>query len=201
MGRKPKQETECKKNLNTKAKVNVVENIKLDNCGDEGKQPVVKIKKKRGRKPKSKTEVTNTSPKIPKKRGRKPKGGKIIKNITSNHIEHNIKPNVILHLKCSLSDIEPKQMISNLDYNPNNVNTTIEPYNNDNMNLYIINEMNLKTSDNESSSLVSEPVHVESTHKEKKNSILTKNRSRSNSTVSIKEEHIYIKDIWKKLKN
>lgn len=210
MGRKPKLESESKKNAKaknkakTKVKTNVMENIKLNNDGgDDGKQPPVKIKKKRGRKPKPKTEKdTNAPPKIPKKRGRKPKGGKIIKNITSNHIEHNIKPNVILHLKCSLSDIEPKQMLSNLDYNPNNVNTTIEPYNNENMNLHIINEMNLKTSGDEyqSSSLMTNPVHIETTHKEIKNTILTKNRSRSNSTVSTKEESIHIKDIWKKLK-
>ena len=197
MGRKPKQQ-ETKTTKTTKTKV--MENVKLNSSGnDEGKQAPAKIKKKRGRKPKVKTEKdANAPPKIPKKRGRKPKGGKIIKNITSSHIEHDIKPNVILHLKCSLSDIEPKQMLSNLDYDPN-VNTTIEPYNNDTMNLHIINEMNLKTSGDEyqSSSLVSNPVHIETTHKEIKNTMLTKNRSRSNSTVSTKEEHIHIKDIWK----
>lgn len=40
-----------------------------------------------------------------KKRGRKPKGGKIIQQVvpTNNNIEP--KPNVILHLKCSLKDL------------------------------------------------------------------------------------------------
>jgi len=42
---------------------------------------------------------------IPKKRGRKPKGGKIIQQVVpiSNNVE--TKPNVILHLKCSLKDL------------------------------------------------------------------------------------------------
>lgn len=57
--------------------------------------------------------------KIPKKRGRKPKGGKIIKQTpASDDVEHS-KPNIILHLKCSMSDIKDK--IFPLDeeaYNP-----------------------------------------------------------------------------------
>jgi len=68
--------------------------------------------KKRGRKKASETivltententgEVKNT----PKKRGRKPKGGKIIQqNITLENKDNN-EPNIILHLKCSLKDI------------------------------------------------------------------------------------------------
>ena len=43
---------------------------------------------------------------VAKKRGRKPKGGKIIQQniLNDNHTE--IKSNIILHLKCSLKDIE-----------------------------------------------------------------------------------------------
>jgi hypothetical protein len=44
---------------------------------------------------------------IPKKRGRKPKGGKIIQQVVSNNDNKESKPNVILHLKCSLKDIQP----------------------------------------------------------------------------------------------
>jgi hypothetical protein len=40
-----------------------------------------------------------------KKRGRKPKGGKIIQQIISLDNNANIKPNVILHLKCSTKDL------------------------------------------------------------------------------------------------
>jgi len=42
---------------------------------------------------------------IAKKRGRKPKGGKIIQQIVSSNNNKESKPNVILHLKCSLKDL------------------------------------------------------------------------------------------------
>jgi hypothetical protein len=48
----------------------------------------------------SKTTVTF------KKRGRKPKGGKIIEQNTSLNIITETRPNIILHLKCSLKDLE-----------------------------------------------------------------------------------------------
>ena len=52
--------------------------------------------------------ITNDNKPPPKKRGRKPKGGKII-NKTEKVIENNtIISNVILHLKCKLSDFKYK---------------------------------------------------------------------------------------------
>jgi len=42
---------------------------------------------------------------IIKKRGRKPKGGKIIQQIISHNNNKDVKPNVILHLKCSIKDL------------------------------------------------------------------------------------------------
>jgi hypothetical protein len=51
--------------------------------------------------------------KIPKKRGRKPKGGKIIQQLSTN-IEENInKPNVILHLKCFMKDLDTHSQNNN----------------------------------------------------------------------------------------
>jgi len=46
----------------------------------------------------------NDKPPI-KKRGRKPKGGKIIQQIVSNNNHKEDKPNVILHLKCCMKDL------------------------------------------------------------------------------------------------
>ena len=43
---------------------------------------------------------------VAKKRGRKPKGGKIIREIVSTDDSKENKPNVILHLKCSLKDLQ-----------------------------------------------------------------------------------------------
>jgi len=50
---------------------------------------------------------------VAKKRGRKPKGGKIIQQNILNNSQKDDKQNIILHLKCSIKDIE------NDDYNNN----------------------------------------------------------------------------------
>ena len=49
------------------------------------------------------TEETAAPPK--KKRGRKAKGGKIVQEPVPLNVNNEIKPNVILHLKCSLKDL------------------------------------------------------------------------------------------------
>ena len=90
------------------------------------------IKKKRGRKKKSEIENNNISyvvetveeqPKIPKKRGRKPKGGKIIDKPTVDINEKVTITNVILHLKCFLSDIQQPSTL----YNPHTYNPIAPP--------------------------------------------------------------------------
>jgi hypothetical protein len=64
----------------------------------------------------SKKETDSKSP--PKKRGRKPKGGKIVQIISSQQSAKVPVPNIILHLKCSLSDLESNKMLSSIMYNP-----------------------------------------------------------------------------------
>jgi len=59
-----------------------------------------------------------------KKRGRKPKGGKIIVQNLQTNSQKETKQNVILHLKCSIKDLE-----LNGDYNSNLINPNIESYN------------------------------------------------------------------------
>jgi len=54
-----------------------------------------------------------------KKRGRKPKGGKIIHQVVSNEPHKEDKQNVILHLKCSMKDLN----------NTNQDNYLVESYN------------------------------------------------------------------------
>jgi len=61
---------------------------------------------------------------VAKKSGRKPKGGKIIQQIVPTNNNKETKPNVILHLKCSLKDLQINSTI-NADiqgYNFNNSN-------------------------------------------------------------------------------
>lgn len=116
------------------------------------------VKKKRGRKKKSEeitiqpesvdtatntiTTTTTTNDTAPvadeenqKKRGRKPKGGKL----TTKPIDTTSQPtaiaNIILHLKCSLSDLNDynnnKIMKDPYEYNPNVPKNVIMTYNDD----------------------------------------------------------------------
>jgi hypothetical protein len=61
---------------------------------------------------------------LAKKRGRKPKGGKIIQQAVSINNNKEVKPNVILHLKCSLKDLQNSSLTNNEihGYNFNNPN-------------------------------------------------------------------------------
>jgi len=67
----------------------------------------------------STSTTTVEEPKIAKKRGRKPKGGKIIQQVVNNEPQKEEKPNVILHLKCSMKDLQSS----------NQNNSIIESYN------------------------------------------------------------------------
>lgn len=56
---------------------------------------------------------------ILKKRGRKPKGGKLISKNNLEFVSPTANSNVILHLKCSLKDIQTEDFIQDpLKYNP-----------------------------------------------------------------------------------
>jgi hypothetical protein len=52
---------------------------------------------------------------VTKKRGRKPKGGKIIQQVVPVDSLVNDKPNVILHLKCSMKDLHNSTNSSSID--------------------------------------------------------------------------------------
>ena len=67
----------------------------------------------------STSSINDEQKPIIKKRGRKPKGGKIIQQVVSNETHQEDKPNIILHLKCSMKDL----LI------PNQNNSIIESYN------------------------------------------------------------------------
>jgi hypothetical protein len=88
------------------------------------------LQKKRGRKSKKEVDMLNkikeqnihddeiiygeSKPVVKyKKRGRKPKGGKIIQNSLNDNSEVIIKTNVILHLKCFLSDLDNNNINNN----------------------------------------------------------------------------------------
>lgn len=117
-------------------------------------------KKKRGRKKQNvvlevgESVVVEESVKPPpKKRGRKPKGGKIIPQTIMVDDKNNNEANVILHLKCSLSDINNNDIVSNYPnkytYNPNIENIQSFHFDNTKTNNFLMDEMNNNTVDNE----------------------------------------------------
>ena len=63
-----------------------------------------------------------------KKKGRKPKGGKMTAKLAAPVVAVAIKPNVILHLKCSSSDLQAAVLSSDLVYTPN-IPPDIQTYN------------------------------------------------------------------------
>ncbi len=71
-------------------------------------------------------QSTSADKPVAKKRGRKPKGGKIIQQIVPLTDIKETKPNVILHLKCSLKDLNSSQLLgANLNsftFNGNSLN-------------------------------------------------------------------------------
>jgi hypothetical protein len=54
--------------------------------------------------------IEDTKP-VAKKRGRKPKGGKIIQQLAPLNTNKDPKPNIILHLKCSLKDLQSTTLL------------------------------------------------------------------------------------------
>jgi hypothetical protein len=79
-----------------------------------------------------------------KKRGRKPKGGKIIQQVTPTEILVNDKPNVILHLKCSMKDLQNSTNSNNVEsYTFNTKNLCYDVVGGENINS--INAYNLNT--------------------------------------------------------
>jgi hypothetical protein len=52
---------------------------------------------------------------VSKKRGRKPKGGKIIQQVIPTDSQISDKPNVILHLKCSMKDLQNSMNSNSVD--------------------------------------------------------------------------------------
>lgn len=84
-----------------------------------------------------KIDAGNCDKPIAKKRGRKPKGGKIIHQLVTLNNNKETKPNIILHLKCSLKDLNSNNLFgSSLDgFSFSNHNLVFDVINNENNNL------------------------------------------------------------------
>ena len=127
---------------------------------------ISKPQKKRGRKPKS--AITNETQQEnvvletpqeatdgkqgPKKRGRKPRGGKIIVPPPPSNTDADLKMNIILHLKCSLKDLEYNTSVDmepySNEYSDTYENVTLNNHANFTDN-YVINNDTIDTSSKE----------------------------------------------------
>ena len=135
-----------------------------------------------------------------KKRGRKPKGGKIIQQVVPLNNNKESKPNVILHLKCSVKDLQSNTSLStniesfnfssknDLNYEiinsnqNNNINNNVNQTNNYSSNY---NCTNLNNNDNYSNNLnINDDTDVDMYDEE----YYSKNKEND------------IRDVWKKLK-
>jgi hypothetical protein len=125
----------------------------------------------------SKTDTTEIIKPCPKKRGRKPKGGKIIQQIIPENIITDEKPNVILHLKCSLKDLNTSNIY----------NSSLEPYHfsKNELNFDLLNEDNSK---------------CHTILNEQKNTTTTNKTFEDTNYDYEEEKELENKEIWKKLK-
>lgn len=85
---------------------NIYENVLNDNSDDPNNIIIVTTNQN--------LELTEDTKPIIKKRGRKPKGGKIIQQVVSNENLIEDKQNVILHLKCSMKDLQTTNTQANV---------------------------------------------------------------------------------------
>ena len=133
------------------------------------------------------TNDENTLIKTGKKRGRKPKGGKIIQQITPTTIVKEEKPNVILHLKCSIKDLQTQSMFD----------SSLEPFhfsnNKNELNYDLLGDSNLQNFNNTSQTIYNEP---------KITTIINNTFEESNAyeCESETEKEVESKQVWKKLK-
>lgn len=172
----------------------------------------IQEKKKRGRRKKTETVINEPSnnivivmetPSEPtvKRRGRKPKGGKLIVKQPDETTKPNTVTNVILHLKCSLSDLDEynvklNQMVTDpLSYNPN-IPLNILTYNSDNKDTFSLYD-NTPHNNNERTNLAyTIPVDINNTS----NSILCKKCMMDIDDTQETDDNINIKDVNYKLK-
>ena len=137
-----------------------------------------------------------------KKRGRKPKGGKIIQQVVPLNNNKETKPNVILHLKCSLKDLQ-----SNLS-----LSTNIESFNfssKNDLNYEIIgsNQNNNITNNANQSNNYSSNYNCANLNNNNYSNNNNNNNNNNDTDIDMYDEDYYsknkendIRDVWKKLK-
>jgi hypothetical protein len=130
-----------------------------------------------------------------KKRGRKPKGGKIIQQMVPILNNKESKPNVILHLKCSLKDL----------LNTSIMGTNIEGFhfkNNNNDSSFEILDNNYSINNNQNKFLINNQTHINQTQINPNNFF---DNNDSETVLDYDDDFKHnkendIREVWKKLK-
>lgn len=124
-----------------------------------------------------------------KKRGRKPKGGKIIQQVSQINLQNEVKQTIILHLKCSLNDLNYTG-----DHESNFTSTNINPYNFDNKlesSYEFLDDVNIKPIISDKLE-PNQPLVYDTTQ--------YIDVSYNTNLKALDEDNIKSKDVWKKLK-
>ena len=139
-----------------------------------------------------------------KKRGRKPKGGKIIQQVISFNNNKDVKPNIILHLKCSLKDLYKGNSLEQsietpnfMSYNEYSYDTICKINNTNNVN-------NVNVIDNHSNNFTIQNILYQnniSEEPDKCNGNYENNDYHDENYNNFKSNSIDSKDIFKKLKS
>lgn len=180
-GRKPKQ----KENVETEdEKEKTITNEETENNGSNIKTSSDSEKEKND------DNETNVEEKIIKKRGRKPKGGKIIEQSTSANNLIEAKTNVILHLKCSIKDLNANLFGTNIESFTfglkSNIGSNCEMINSSSTHLDSLNT--------NSKSSLSSNLNMQIQHND------THEQISHNNNINNNDFECETKDIWKKLK-
>jgi hypothetical protein len=136
-------------------------------------------------------EPENQTKPTGKKRGRKPKGGKIIQNIAPVVNVKENKPNIILHLKCSIKDLQNNLIENNIN------GYDLTSYKKDF--LYEIISNNDNSNDNNNTTNNYENLVINNSLKSQCHENINIDYSDNDNYSSNKNNDL--KDLWKKLKN
>lgn len=122
----------------------------------------------------------------PKKRGRKPKGGKIVQQTVAPPPKKEEKPNIILHLKCSIKDLD-----ENSEFNMKN--NSIESFNFENSKKDFLYEVIDNSQEKYQATM---PPTLAYNSSDQSNNLFTTQCQKK--SIDNEEE---TKEIWRKLKN
>jgi hypothetical protein len=125
----------------------------------------------------------------PKKRGRKPKGGKIVQQPVPPPQKKEEKPNIILHLKCSVKDLDEKSEF-------NMKNNSIESFTFENSKKEFLYQVIDNTPDRYQTSIPTTTQTIEYNSNDLTNHLFATQCQKKNQD---NEEET--KEIWRKLKN